>query len=85
MGGQKSNSQKHSHQLNLSLDNLCYRSYLILIGSIAGSDAGLKDMITLLVIIIQKWERQALMGIGYLNAAGSFNKYLMSVKGTVED
>lgn len=38
----KSNYQKHSHESNLSLDNLCYSSFLILVGLVAGSDPGEK-------------------------------------------
>lgn len=73
----KSNYQKHNHQLNLSLGNLCYISFLILVGFIAGSGPGIKYIITLLMVIE---ERQVWMGVWYLNTAPSSNKYLMTVK-----
>lgn len=44
-----------------------------------------KNMIILLVIIRNKLERWTLMGVGYPNAVGSFNTYLMSVKYVPED
>lgn len=77
----KGNYQKHSHQLNLSLDNLCYISFLILVGFIAGSDSGMQDIITLVMVIE---ERQVWMGVWYLNTAPPSNKYLMTVKNVPE-
>lgn len=83
IGGQKLSIKIYGHRLNLSLDNQCYRPFFLSVGLIAG----VKDTTALWMIIRDKQERQALMGVEHLTRFGPFDSYLMSVNyapGTME-